>query len=474
MGTYSVDYQSIIKKLSSISSLTMESILRNVFIATPWLMLGSAKVRDSMHDYRGTFMYKQRQCYQDKTHCIDNQKDCCLSSYFPDGTYCSDGTEIVFEGLDCNDGSHDGDHDGTFSYQSDAGSYFCCETIESVNVDESKCEDLSTDCCAPPYFESGNPTEYLYADCDYPYTLRWLYGEAGQCGHDRKIGKYECVLTTSTSTTTRNSKIDYLGTFIYEGRQCHQNSTYCIDEQNDCCIGSYGNSYGNTDNYCKGNTEVVLQGADCSYDGGDLSTFKEDAGSYFCCEPVGDYTHHEDKCRDEGNDCCAPPPFEGEGSSDTEYLMAHCAYGYTIQWLYEKQERCGYSTGAYECYSTTTTTKAPTTKAPTAKAPTTKAPTTKASTTKAPTTKASTTKAPMTKAPTTTTTASTEPLFRNKVYGWMSCENVKDSNRSTKECGVPYNFNQTKEANEHHFVKTCDSDDDFDSVVETCKEACID
>merc|ERR1739838_126378 len=386
MGTYSVDYQSIIKKLSSISSLTMESILRNVFIATPWLMLGSAKVRDSMHDYRGTFMYKQRKCYQDKTHCTDDLKDCCLSSYVPGGEYCSDGTEIVFEGLDCNDGSGDGDHDGTFSYQSDAGSYFCCETIESGKVHEGQCHDSATDCCAPPYFESGNATEYLYADCAYPYTLRWLYGEAGQCGHDRKIGKYECVLTTSTSTTKRISKSNYLGTIIYEGRQCYQDKDHCIDPEKDCCIGSYDNTYGNNPtHYCKGNTEVVFQGADC-FDGEDLSTFKEDAGSYFCCEPVGTYTHHKDKCRDAGNDCCAPPPFEDDGANEIEYLMAHCADGSTIQWLYEKpKSTCSYSTGAYECYSTTTTTKASTTKAPT-KAPTTKAHTTEAPTTEAPTT----------------------------------------------------------------------------------------
>merc|ERR1739838_447997 len=126
------------------------------------------------------------------------------------------------------------------------------------------------------------------------------------------------------------------------------------------------------------------------------------------------------------------------------------------------------------------TTEAHTTKAHTTKAPTTKAPTTKAHTTKAPTTEAHTTSAPTTKAPTTTTskapttttTASTEPLFRNKVYGWMSCENVKDATRTTKECGVPYNF--SKEANGHNFVKTCDNDDDFASVVESCKTACID
>jgi len=73
---------------------------------------------------------------------------------------------------------------------------------------------------------------------------------------------------------------------------------------------------------------------------------------------------------------------------------------------------------------------------------------------------------------TTTKSHTTSPLFRNKVYGWMSCEDIEDTNRSPKRCGVPVNFGNDG-PNEHSFVTACETPDAFDSVVETCKTHCL-
>jgi len=177
-----------------------------------------------------------------------------------------------------------------------------------------------------------------------------------------------CWPTTSTSTTTTTLDMGVRissthrnngKAFDYKGRTCYQNEQVCDDMGYDCCV------YHSNGGSCRDGYDPVWESRDCDdswqypEDDGNVSTYANDGGSFFCCEKIRDCKPVPGKCNQSwGTDCCAPPYFLGGNA--TTYLDANCEQGgdegLSLEWILEEGGDCAgggryTGSGKYRCCS---------------------------------------------------------------------------------------------------------------------------